>query len=140
MIRHRRERLRHSGRFLVNRTRDGGRSWEKILEIDPPKRRLVSLEELAGAYVPPVDPKKDKRRIQVTMNVEFSHGDKIQFLNATVATWLRENALAGGVPLTGAQRELAVRRIDHDGDLDIRDRRQLQADPLHADAVAEMHC
>ena len=64
---------------------------ELIFGIDPKQRRLVQLNALAGEYVAPADA-QGKRRIRVRMDVELSHDKPVEFLNSTVAAWLRENA------------------------------------------------
>jgi type IV pilus assembly protein PilM len=64
---------------------------ELILGIDPKQRRLVQLNQMTGAYVPPAEGQKG-RRIAITMNVELSHDDPKVFLNDTVGEWLRANA------------------------------------------------
>jgi len=70
-----------------------------IRAIEPKERRLVRLTDLNGQYVPPASGDRNARRvIAVTMDVELSHDRPIEFLNNTVATWLRENAQRDGVP------------------------------------------
>jgi hypothetical protein len=64
---------------------------EAILQIDPKQRKLVRLDMLEGAYIPPADA-KGARRIAITLDVELSHDDPTEFLNSTVADWLRKNA------------------------------------------------
>jgi type IV pilus assembly protein PilM len=64
---------------------------ELIFGIDPKQRRLVQLNALAGEYLPPEDA-QGKRRIRVRMDVELSHENPVEFLNTTVAAWLRDNA------------------------------------------------
>ncbi|HWB19542.1 MAG TPA: hypothetical protein VG711_04510, partial [Phycisphaerales bacterium] len=67
-----------------------------INEIPPGERRLIQLEHLSGEYVPPGQ--DGKRKIHVTMDVEFSHKDREKFVNDTVGKWLRDNAERPGVP------------------------------------------
>jgi type IV pilus assembly protein PilM len=67
---------------------------EEIAQIPVPQRKLVLLEKLDGAYAPV----EKKRRIQVTMDVTFSHADKGKFLNDTIGKWLRDNAERPDVP------------------------------------------
>ena len=69
---------------------------EKIKSINPDQRRLVQLEQLDGEYR--YDPDKKSRRITVTMQVRLSHDNPIDFLNKTVAEWIRTNAERPGVP------------------------------------------
>lgn len=72
---------------------------EQLRAIDPGTRRLVALRNLDGTYMPPADGKSTAgRRIAVTMDVEFTERGQINFLNDTVAKWLRENAERPGVP------------------------------------------
>jgi type IV pilus assembly protein PilM len=68
-----------------------------ILAMPPGERRLVQLTHLDGQYVPP-EGKPASRRITVRMDVELSHEKPIDFLNDTVAKWLRDNAERPGVP------------------------------------------
>ena len=68
-----------------------GSDLEKIHAIPPEQRKLVKLAQLDGVYYPPAGP-QDPRKIMVTMDVEFSHRKKIEFLTDTVAQWLRDNA------------------------------------------------
>ena len=74
-----------------------GDSVMQILSIPAGERRLVQLEELRGAYLPPVE-ESQSRRIAVTMDVQLSHENPIEFLNRTTAQWLRDNAERPGVP------------------------------------------
>lgn len=68
---------------------------EQILSIPASQRRLVELLELDGSYRH-VD--GASRRIAVTMQVQLSHDRPDEFLNDTVATWLRSNAEREGMP------------------------------------------
>ncbi len=68
-----------------------GDDLEKILQIEPKDRRLVQLQKLEGAYVPPASG-VNPRRILVTLDLELSHDNPIEFLNDTVVQWLRQNA------------------------------------------------
>ena len=69
---------------------------ETIMSIEPKKRNLVELERLEGVYF--FEPQTKSRRIQVLMNVRLSHEMPGEFLNTTVAKWLRDNAERPGVP------------------------------------------
>jgi type IV pilus assembly protein PilM len=69
---------------------------EKILAVQPQERRLVQLERLYGDYR--YEPQTRSRRIQVTMDVRLSHDRPIEFLNQTVAAWIRQHAERPGVP------------------------------------------
>jgi hypothetical protein len=69
---------------------------EKIKRIAPKERRLVRLVDLGGVYS--YDAQQKSRRIAVQMDVELSHQRPIEFLNNTIAAWLRENAERPGVP------------------------------------------
>jgi len=66
-----------------------GDDIDAILKVDPKQRRLVMLNQLQGKYS--YDPETKARRITVTMHVEFSN-EEYEFLNKTVAKWLREHA------------------------------------------------
>ncbi len=68
---------------------------EQILTIPPSERRLVELKRLDGQYL--FDPQQG-RRIAVTMEVQLSHDDPIEFLHGTVQQWLQTNAQRPGVP------------------------------------------
>lgn len=82
-----------------------GNKPELILGIDPKSRKLVQLESLQGEYLPPSGEPK-KRHIAVTLNVELSHDRPVEFLNDTVAKWLRENAEP-----TGARAKVPYRIV-----------------------------
>ena len=56
--------------------------------IDPGERRLVRLRHMSGVY------SGDTKRVAVTMHVEVTHDGPNEFLNRTVAAWLREQAEA----------------------------------------------
>lgn len=62
---------------------------EQILSVPAGQRRLVELLDLDGQYRLA---EGDSRRISVTMRVQLSHTRPIEFLNDTVAKWLRTNA------------------------------------------------
>ncbi|HMN97688.1 MAG TPA: type IV pilus assembly protein PilM [Phycisphaerales bacterium] len=70
---------------------------DAILAIPAGERRLVSLQRLDGTYNGFAG---ERRRIDVTMEVEFSHADREVFLNTTVARWLRDEGskVRDGVP------------------------------------------
>lgn len=76
-----------------------GNDPELILGIDPKLRKLVQLAELSGEYRGPEE-ESTNRRISITMEVELSHDKPIEFLNGTVAKWLRDNAERPDVPYT----------------------------------------
>jgi len=65
-----------------------GESRDAILEVKAKDRRLIELEKLKGEY----RYQNGARRIAVSMDVAFSHGDRQNFLEDTVAKWLRNNA------------------------------------------------
>jgi type IV pilus assembly protein PilM len=69
---------------------------KKIKAIPPKQRRLVRLVDLAGVYS--YEASNKSRRIAVRMEVELSHDRPIEFLNNTIAAWLRDNAERPGVP------------------------------------------
>ena len=71
-----------------------------IAEIDPAKIRMISIEDLSGAYVFVEEDKS--RSIDVTMKVTFANMDKTgaTFLNETAGKWLRDNVDRPGVPYT----------------------------------------
>ena len=70
-----------------------------ILRIPPAERRFVQLAALKGEYIAPAaGGRGGSRRIAVTMEVELSHGGPIEFLNDTVAKWLRDHAEREGWP------------------------------------------
>ncbi|MEC7128729.1 MAG: hypothetical protein VXW42_00945, partial [Planctomycetota bacterium] len=54
--------------------------------IEPGERRLVRLRHLSGVY------SGDTKRVEVTMHVEVTHDGPNDFLNRTVAAWLRQEA------------------------------------------------
>ncbi len=73
-----------------------GGDLDKIRAIKPQERRLVRLRHLDGNYT--FDAAAKTRTIHVTMRVELSHDRPIEFLNDTVAQWLRDNAERPDVP------------------------------------------
>jgi type IV pilus assembly protein PilM len=74
-----------------------GDNVAEIMSIKPEDRRFIELEQLSGAYVPPAGA-GGTRSIDVTMYLELSHERPDEFLNDTVADWLRSNAEREGVP------------------------------------------
>ncbi|MFO0875242.1 MAG: type IV pilus assembly protein PilM [Phycisphaerales bacterium] len=62
---------------------------DAVAKIPAPLRQLVSLNRLDGTYNGNAD---NKRLVSVVMEVEFSHDRRQNFLNDTVAKWLREKA------------------------------------------------
>ena len=68
------------------------KSLSEARSIEVAQRRLVMLEELSGAYVPPAP--GGKRRIKVAMRISLSHSDPSVFLSKenSVAGWLKERA------------------------------------------------
>ncbi|MDG2055513.1 MAG: type IV pilus assembly protein PilM [Phycisphaerales bacterium] len=62
----------------------------QVMAIAPEDRRLVSLVDLSGDYVPPTDADK-RRRISVKMTVDVTHAEPDVFLNGTIKKWLTEN-------------------------------------------------
>lgn len=60
----------------------------RIAAIPPGDRNLIMLEDLSGKY----ENRGGKRIISVSMSVRFSHRDRQEFLNETVAQWLRNEA------------------------------------------------
>ena len=56
------------------------------LSIDPGERRLVRLRHMSGVY------SGESKRVAVTMHVEVTHDGPNDFLNRTVAAWLRQQA------------------------------------------------
>ena len=73
-----------------------GTDINKIHAIKPQERRLVRLRGLEGKYT--YDGQTKTRTIHVTMQVELSRDRPIEFLNDTVAQWLRDNAERPDVP------------------------------------------
>ena len=69
---------------------------DAAMQIDPKVRRQVILQQWNALYG--FDPQAKKRSFDVTMNVELTHDNPVDFLNETVADWLRENAERDGVP------------------------------------------
>ena len=67
-----------------------GTDIESLAKIPPPERNLVLLNDLSGVYVPPAEANAP-RTINVTLALELSHNDPVQFLSGSVATWLRQN-------------------------------------------------
>ncbi|MBG83252.1 MAG: hypothetical protein CMJ40_01755 [Phycisphaerae bacterium] len=72
-----------------------GTDEEAVLEIDPAVRRLVSVSNLSGEYVPPSDG-KGPGSINVRMEVRLTHDEPRAFLNGTVMKWLRDNESPSG--------------------------------------------
>lgn len=62
---------------------------EAAIRIPAGERNLVLLRDLRGRYNGFAD---GKRRIDVTMEVEFTNAGRERFLNDRVAAWLREQA------------------------------------------------
>ncbi len=62
----------------------------QVMAIAPEDRRLVSLVDLSGDYLPPTQEDK-RRRIAVKMTVDVSHSEPDVFLNSTIKKWLAEN-------------------------------------------------
>ena len=73
-----------------------GGDIDKIRAIKPQERRLVRLRHLDGKYT--YDDAAKTRTIYVKMQVELSRDRPIEFLNTTVAQWLRDNAERPDVP------------------------------------------
>jgi type IV pilus assembly protein PilM len=71
-----------------------------IAAIDPATIRLISIEDLSGAYVFSEEDKS--RSVDVTIKVSFANMDRTAatFLNETAGKWLRENLDRPGVPYT----------------------------------------
>src|SRR5262249_6634069 len=84
-----------------------GGDVEKIKSVVPKERRLVELDHLGGDYVPPAAP-QNRRLIEVTMDVELSHDEPIQFLTDTVRKWLREQAVREGWPYKTINETISV--------------------------------
>ncbi|MBL9150310.1 MAG: type IV pilus assembly protein PilM [Phycisphaerae bacterium] len=61
---------------------------ETILAVAPGERKWITLRDLRGTY----QFNAGRRTIDVTMEVEFSHRDRHDFLNETVVRWLTEQA------------------------------------------------
>ncbi|MCH2149367.1 MAG: type IV pilus assembly protein PilM, partial [Phycisphaerales bacterium] len=68
-----------------------GSDLEAVLNLSPTDRRLVEISNLAGQYVGPTET-GGRPRIRVRMDLQLTHARPIEFLNETVATWLREHA------------------------------------------------
>ena len=54
--------------------------------IEPGERRLVRLRHMSGVY------SGETKRVAVTLHVEVTHDGPNDFLNRTVASWLRQQA------------------------------------------------
>jgi len=69
---------------------------EAIAAVPPENRRWVLLEDLSAEYAS----ESGRRRFRVSMELEFSHRGRQDFLNETVCTWLRRTAAEDrpGVP------------------------------------------
>ena len=67
---------------------------EVVLGLDPLERRLVTIGNLSGDYIP-ADGKKPGS-IQVKMQVRLTHDEPRAFLNDTVMKWLRDNETPSG--------------------------------------------
>lgn len=100
-----------------------GDDLEAFAAIPATQRQLVSLSRLDGAYNQNAG---DARRINVTMEVEFSHNLKEKFLNESVAKWLRETARAArpDVPYRILEESVSINpaqmqtvRIGEDGEI-----------------------
>jgi len=61
---------------------------EAIAAVPPEDRRWVLLEDLSADYAS----ENGRRRFAVSMDVEFSHRGRQDFLNETVCAWLRDTA------------------------------------------------
>ena len=68
----------------------------EIDKVPAPDRQLVQLTNLSGQYAYNAEAKS--RRMLITMNVELSHEEHVEFLKRTVAKWLEENADRPDVP------------------------------------------
>jgi len=66
-----------------------------ILGIAPEDRRLVELTNFSADYAYAGDPVRT-RRLSVVLHVELTHKDPVEFLNSTVAQWLRDHADPSG--------------------------------------------
>jgi len=61
---------------------------------DMESRPLVQLHELKGEYIPGTGEKKTKTnpKIAVTMEVDLSHSEPVNFIHSHVVKWLKDNA------------------------------------------------
>ena len=76
----------HSALDSSNPQRELLRASAGDLSIDPGERRLVRLRHMSGVY------SGESKRVAVTMHVEVTHDGPNDFLNRTVAAWLRQQA------------------------------------------------
>jgi len=67
---------------------------DRIRAVAENERRLIELQRLGGQYAY----QNGSRRIAITMDVQFTSNRPIDFLNDTVAQWLRDNAERDGIP------------------------------------------
>jgi len=91
-------------------------------EIPAAARRLVELRGVRGTYN---NYASERRRIEVVLDVDFTHASRGDFLNESVAAWLRANAVRPDVPyriLADTVRidtaRLATLTVGEDGTLD----------------------
>lgn len=89
-----------------------GNDPKAILAIAPRERKLLQLHTLTGDYVPPAQ--GAGRRISVKLEVELSHDRPEDFLNSTVASWLREHAEPSGERANVPYKILNVRINPHE--------------------------
>ncbi len=61
---------------------------------EPEERPLIQLHELSGMYIPSTGEKKNKTKpkIAVTMEVDLSHKDPVNFIHQYVVKWLKDHA------------------------------------------------
>ncbi|MAB82900.1 MAG: hypothetical protein CMJ24_05625 [Phycisphaerae bacterium] len=67
-----------------------GSDLEAVMNLSPEDRRLVEIVDLSGEYVGPAET-GGRPRIRVTMQLELTRSRPIEFINETVADWLRTN-------------------------------------------------
>ena len=60
------------------------------MNISPLDRRLVEIVNLSGQYIGPTET-GDRPRIRVAMELDLTRDRPIEFINETVANWLRTN-------------------------------------------------
>ena len=67
-----------------------GSDLEAVMNISPLDRRLVEIVNLSGQYIGPTET-GDRPRIRVAMELDLTRDRPIEFINETVANWLRTN-------------------------------------------------
>ena len=67
-----------------------GSDLEAVMNISPEDRRLVEITDLSGEYIGPAT-SGGRPRIKVKLQLDLTRSRPIEFINETVANWLRTN-------------------------------------------------